>query len=313
MIHGMILGGDGGASFTNPLLVTLTITPATPGTALTLNGGTLTGASAPALIVNQTWNNVATNFTGVLLNVTSTLSATASKLLDLQVGGASQFFVNKSGVCVAVAVTGQFGVLSDNSNGSGICSQGILVGTNSFIYFYTASGYSAAAAIPSSDVSLKRDGVGILSQRSGTTAQTFRVYGTWTDASNGDWLNITKAAGGASTLSTIKNGTGIEGDLALRGGASGASLTLDDATTLATFNGVVNVANATATPAAGSVAARLLFGTTAGFGIYYGSGAPTVSAAQGSLYLRSDGSGIADRFYVNTTGSTTWTNFVTAA
>jgi hypothetical protein len=80
-----------------------------------------------------------------------------------------------------------------------------------------------------------------------------------------------------------------------------------------TIQGVATVAAATATPAAGSTSARLLFGTTAGFGIYYGSGAPTVSAAQGSLYLRSDGSTTTTRMYVNTNGSTTWTNLITTA
>lgn len=78
-------------------------------------------------------------------------------------------------------------------------------------------------------------------------------------------------------------------------------------------NKPVNIASQTATPAGGSTTARLVFGTTAGFGIYYGSGAPTVSAAQGSLYLRSDGSSTSTRLYVNTTGSTTWTNVTTAA
>lgn len=48
-------------------------------------------------------------------------------------------------------------------------------------------------------------------------------------------------------------------------------------------------------------------------GLYVGSGAPTISAAQGSLYLRTDGSSISTRLYVNTTGSTTWTNVTTAA
>lgn len=75
----------------------------------------------------------------------------------------------------------------------------------------------------------------------------------------------------------------------------------------------VNVASATATPASGSTAARLLFGTTAGFGIYYGSGAPTVSAAQGSFYMRSDGSSTSTRAYINTDGGTTWTAVTTAA
>ncbi len=75
--------------------------------------------------------------------------------------------------------------------------------------------------------------------------------------------------------------------------------------------GVLTVASLTATPAAGSTAARMLFGTTAGFGIYYGSSAPSVTAAKGSLYLRSDGTGANDRMYVATDGSGTWTPVVT--
>ena len=43
------------------------------------------------------------------------------------------------------------------------------------------------------------------------------------------------------------------------------------------------------------------------------SGAPTLSAAKGSLYLRSDGSTTNDRMYVNTNGATTWTAVTTAA
>lgn len=44
-----------------------------------------------------------------------------------------------------------------------------------------------------------------------------------------------------------------------------------------------------------------------------GTGAPTFSAPQGSLYIRTDGSSTSTRLYVNTTGSTTWTNFTSAA
>ncbi len=64
---------------------------------------------------------------------------------------------------------------------------------------------------------------------------------------------------------------------------------------------------------AGGAAAFIATNVAAGMGIYVGSGAPTVAAAKGSLYLRSDGSGIADRAYINTNGSTTWTALSTAA
>lgn len=48
-------------------------------------------------------------------------------------------------------------------------------------------------------------------------------------------------------------------------------------------------------------------------GIYSGAGAPTFAAAQGSMYLRTDGSSTSTRAYINTTGSTTWTAVTTAA
>lgn len=47
--------------------------------------------------LTDTWNNVATTFTGIGLNVTDTTSAAASMLIDLQVGGTTQFHVLKTG------------------------------------------------------------------------------------------------------------------------------------------------------------------------------------------------------------------------
>jgi hypothetical protein len=69
----------------------------------------------------------------------------------------------------------------------------------------------------------------------------------------------------------------------------------------------------TAIPAGGTTGAGYRMSSTADFGVFFGSGAPTLSAAKGSLYLRSDGSGTGDRMYVNTNGSTTWTAVTTAA
>jgi hypothetical protein len=64
--------------------------------------------------------------------------------------------------------------------------------------------------------------------------------------------------------------------------------------------------------AAGSTS--LPSGTLVGVtGIYSGSGVPSFTATQGSLYLRTDGSSTSTRAYINTTGSTTWTAVTTAA
>lgn len=71
--------------------------------------------------------------------------------------------------------------------------------------------------------------------------------------------------------------------------------------------------NAFAIPANGSAGNGIMFSSTANFGVFFGSGAPTLSAAQGSLYLRSDGSGTTNRAYINTDGSTAWTALTTAA
>jgi hypothetical protein len=75
--------------------------------------------------------------------------------------------------------------------------------------------------------------------------------------------------------------------------------------------GKLKAHSGTGSPAAGGQFAVAFGSGTAG--IYWGSGAPTVSAAKGSLYVRTDGSGTADRAYINTDGATTWTAITTAA
>lgn len=56
-----------------------------------------------------------------------------------------------------------------------------------------------------------------------------------------------------------------------------------------------------------------LAGHYANLGIFFGSGVPTLSAAQGSLYIRTDGSTTSTRMYINANGATTWTSVITAA
>ena len=90
-------------------------------------------------------------------------------------------------------------------------------------------------------------------------------------------------------------------------GTSGGGLAIG--TTLLCAAGV-QAKSATATPAGGAVG---FYMGSDSIGIYFGSGAPTATAAKGSLYLRSDGTTTNNRMYVNTDGSTTWTAVTTAA
>lgn len=74
--------------------------------------------------------------------------------------------------------------------------------------------------------------------------------------------------------------------------------------------GVVHSNQGTATTANGALALSL---GASGPDVYVGSGAPTVSAAKGSLYLRTDGSTTNDRAYIATNSSGTWTAITTVA
>jgi hypothetical protein len=77
--------------------------------------------------------------------------------------------------------------------------------------------------------------------------------------------------------------------------------------------GVVGAFRTTAIPAGGTAGTGLLVSSATNFGVFFGSGAPTLAAAKGSLYLRSDGTTTNDRAYINTDGATTWTALTTAA
>lgn len=62
-------------------------------------GGTIT-TSNPVLDATSTWNAGGVTFTGLKFNVTDTASATASLLMDLQVGGSSRLSVRKDGAVI---------------------------------------------------------------------------------------------------------------------------------------------------------------------------------------------------------------------
>lgn len=76
--------------------------------------------------------------------------------------------------------------------------------------------------------------------------------------------------------------------------------------------GAVHARPDLATPAAAFSVPAVKMGS-AEVGIYWGTGAPSFTAAKGSLFIRTDGSSTSTRIYVNTDGAGTWTNVTTAA
>lgn len=112
-------------------------------------------------------------------------------------------------------------------------------------------------------------------------------------------INITETGTGSGTKSLLSAETGGTVRFAVSNVGT------------VTSTGSTQARSTTAIPAGGI--SGYTFSTTSNFGIYFGSGAPTVSASKGSLYLRSDGSTTNDRMYVNTDGGTTWTPVTTGS
>ena len=149
--------------------------------------------------------------------------------------------------------------------------------------------------------------VGLISAPGNITGGNILTGGIVSAAGNitGGFINAT---GNISLTGNVIAGnlTTSTGAMVAVGNVKGGNLLTD---------GAVFAVTETAIPAGGEVGKGFLFGSTytTNFGIFFGSGAPTLAAAKGSLYLRSNGTTTNDRMYVNTDGSTTWTAVITAA
>ena len=115
-------------------------------------------------------------------------------------------------------------------------------------------------------------------------------------------ISINATTGAVTVTGTFGAATSVT-SLAATGGVTAATVS-------ATGNITADSASALV---AGGASAFIATNTANNMGIYVGSGAPTVSAAQGSLYLRSDGSSTSTRAYVNTNGTTGWAAITTAS
>jgi hypothetical protein len=163
-------------------------------------GATGTQTANNPATVSQTWNNAGVTFTAAKWNVTDTASNASSLLADFQVGGVSKANFLKNGNMNLG--NGQFAVNIGTARAGWLASStGVIVcGDNGFLGNY------------SEDTKLWRDAAGVWAQRNGTNAQTFRLYGTYTDASNYRRLSTSSTTGGRFTLAAQGAGTGANGN-----------------------------------------------------------------------------------------------------
>jgi hypothetical protein len=299
----------------------------------------ITGATATSsLLANgaiQSDVTVQANY----FNTSTSTQAAAFTLGDLRHYNATQATIGAGS-----AVTNQYGFAAQSSligatNNYGFYGN-IASGTNRWNFYAagTATNYFAGnVGIGTTAPTAKLDVVGTAAISGAVTAGAsittgsgvstgdcnFELGGSRTGDGN-SFIDFHSSAGTDSELRIIRT-SGLNGNTSITNAGTGAiNLNCVGAGTMtfATTNteriridsaGVITARIGTAIPAGGTAGFGYCATSTANFGVFFGSGAPTLSAAKGSLYLRSDGTTVNDRMYVNTNGSTTWTNVVTSA
>ena len=172
------------------------------------SGGTGTTTKPQFLIEPTGTTSTAWSTSGTGLGVNAP-SGFSGNLLDLQVNGASQFKVINNAIftphlCAAGTGAGTAVVLSPNG-GANFAAR---LSTTTF-FTTVGLGISGGAFDNSPDVSLNRDAADILAQRRGTNAQTYRLYNTYTDASNYERAYL-RWASNVLEIGTEGAGTGSE-------------------------------------------------------------------------------------------------------
>lgn len=194
-------------------------------------------------------------------------------------------------------------------NASSTCIVACFVGSDSSLYWLTPTPVDGSRRIDSSQAQF--EGIPLINNVSAVQAPSLTANGNdvflngnagsvYLRPTSGSNNNMLASAAGAGTWTTYDSG-------------GAARNTLDDGSGNAATKLKKTVASGVATTGGGSTTGFVSFGSAPALGIYFGSGAPTISAPKGSLYLRTDGTTTNDRAYINTNAGTTWTALTTAA
>lgn len=179
-----------------------------------------------------TWADAATVFTAWKLNVTNTASNSASLVMQLQVGGTNIFRVTRSGEVYSSAG------INSGERGS-LWGRVLIEPDNTTIAGNIPLKFSVSSVLGSpsgNDPFIYRDANHTLAQRNSTNSQTFRVYRTFTDASNYELIELAHATYSGAQYSLLRTGTAGTGadniNLVLSPSGTGAIMAqLPDGTT----------------------------------------------------------------------------------
>ena len=266
----------------------------------------------------QTWNVNASIFTGFDMNVTDTNSDPASLLMNLRVGGTSQFKVSKGGSIFSNAAigtnSGSPGAnglslemrfpncgIGANANGDAVFYQnsvartrvgyGVAIASNQSLGFTNAIHVGGDATV---DTIIRRDdAAATLAQRNGNginAAQTFRIYGTFTArgvTTNLEALEIKSQSAGSVIIQSLRGSTGgTARDIELRHGAVDTNGVITNGTLVATVKSTG--LEATNLTASGVVSA----GSMVKFPTYPANSLPPTTGNAGAMiYVTGDAGG----------------------
>jgi hypothetical protein len=174
---------------------------------MTVTGATVT-ASNPLWDATQTFNASGQTFFGWRLNITPTAAAAASRLFSIQRAGAPCFEVQADGV--AAFRGGGSGTFTISTTDSG---NTYLASTAPNIVFYTTSNRFWSLGSPTASAHALQCSTNVLELRNGTAGQALRTFGTWTNASNGRWVELSMTTAGVASLAAAGNGTGASGNV----------------------------------------------------------------------------------------------------
>lgn len=212
--------------------------------------------------------------------ITDNATATA---LTLSGAGANSITIANSASAPTIGTTAGNVVIAPAGNPSA-AFQSVASAVN-YVQLYgqaTGLGVSVGAVGTDSNIQLMlvSKGTNGIALAAGGVTQAF-VNG---DPTSTRYITLAGSNGGNPTIST-----------------SAGALAITPSTVI---TGNLSVLAATATTAGGNATPGIQVGS-ANIGIYWGSGAPTISAPRGSLYIRTD-NGANTSLYVNRDGVTTW-------
>lgn len=239
---------------------------------------------------------------------------------DASISGPNPTFSGTTTVA-ALQGMGAAAVSSLTVTNTAIFSSAVRVATTTSISGIAGAQQFQVAAFSSTD------GIGVFEFSADANAGAVTIHksrgttaGTVTTVQNGDTVGQFAFAPADGTnylrgarLRALVNGAVSTGNVPVDFAFDVSSANSYKETLRLTSDQKVIAVSAIAIQAGGAAGLGYSFFSTANFGVYAGSGAPTLAAAQGSLYLRSDGSTTNNRAYINSNGTTGWTAITTVA